>query len=91
MSSFCSNCDEVICICESPYPRYEVIRGEVFMDCINKNVDGKWICSCGFVSKDIDEATEHTSLFDNTPNAVRLYEALRTIYSSDRSMQDADE
>lgn len=47
---------------------------------INKQKnEGGYICTCGRHTKNLAEANAHTKYFDNTPNAIRLTEALRNI------------
>lgn len=47
------------------------------------NNKGKWMCKqCGRYFNDLKHAMKHSSLFDNTPNAAKLMEALRHIYTS---------
>lgn len=55
------------------------------------NNKGKWMCKqCGRYFNDLDHAMEHSSLFDNTPNAAKLMEALRTIYNSPADTEEED-
>lgn len=60
-------------------------------DHILKLVYGKWKCTkCNLVFNDMEHAMKHSSLFDNTPNAAKLMEALRTVYNSPADTEEED-
>lgn len=45
---------------------------------IQDKVDGKpYTCECGLSFKTITEASDHTPVFMNTPNAAKLLEAIK--------------
>ncbi|MEI7632515.1 MAG: hypothetical protein WCJ60_04310 [bacterium] len=45
---------------------------------VNKQkIEGGYICTCSRETGNLAEANMHTKYFDNTPNAIKLYEAMR--------------
>lgn len=55
------------------------------------NNKGKWMCKqCERYFNDMEHAMKHSTIFDNTPNAAKLMEALRTVYNKPTEEKEQD-